>query len=379
MKAYRYSSQESINSPTQSDAMFKVRATYQVNEATELFCWIYFVAEILLLFILPAIGLFTTKNYNVAWVFTFTALITVLRRFFSSAVCLQELGSLDGMENNNPNQHPDEEWREKHRLSAIVGKISQGKRHRFWIKCFLFFLAAFLLIFLRAVVTASDEGRDVPLEPLHDFEYKGNDSMKYPTCKIGKQFQVNNEDSSLADFVFMALTAFQEPSMTQDMLDGWFGEGVAIDEKQIVKDFQIPYQEENGSSAVTYTLISFPDTNRAIVSIRGTHNSWDTLTDAQLWGSAALAQYVRAFIPVGDIWTPIFEKIVKAVSVIESSRLEDISFYHETTAFVEKLKGDGVYDSLSLTGHCKYIHQCCYYSIYEMSLLQVTNRFLLLS
>lgn len=351
MNAYTESSRLSINSPIQSDAIFKVRATYRVNEATELFCWVSFVLEILLLFILPTIGLFTTKNYNVAWVFSATAIITALRRFFSSAVALQELGSLDGMETNNPNQHPDEEWREKHRLGTIVGKISQGKRHRFWIKCFLFFIAGFLLIFLRAVVEGSDEGRDVPLEPLHDFQYEGNKSMKYPTCKIGKQFQVSNEDSSLADFVFMALAGFQKPSITQDALDGWFGEGVAVDEKQIVKDFQAMYQEENGSSAVTYKLISFPDTNRAIVSIRGTHNSWDALTDAQLWGSAALAQYVRASIPFGDIWTGIFEKIVKAVSIIESSRLEDISFYQETTAFVKKLKEDNMYDSISLTGH----------------------------
>jgi len=356
MGAFSKASDDSSRSGSSlSDAVFQVRATFRVNEATELFCWICFVIEIIFLFILPIIGLFSTKNYNVAWVFVFTAIITGFRRFLSSSVCLHELGSLDGMESNNVNQSPDEEWREKHRLGTIVGKISAGKRRSFWIRCFIFFMAAFLLVFMAAVTLGANDGKDTPFEMLTDFEYEGNQNMKYPTCKIGKQFQVGDVDSSLSDFVFLAATAYQKPSITQEALDDWFGENVAIDEVDKVKAFREEYQEENGNSAVTYKLVSFPDTNRAIVSIRGTSNAWDALTDAQLWSSAALSQYVRAIIPLGEIWTPVFETIVKAISMIQNKRLKDVAFYQETTAFVDSLKEDGLYDSISITGHCKCI------------------------
>ena len=332
MQAFRKASQDSEHYGQQSYAMNKVRATYRVTEATELFCWISFVAEILLLFILPTIGLFTTKNYNVAWVFFFAAVVTALRRFFSSAVCLQELGSLEGMEKKNSNQTSEcEEWRKKHRLGKIVGKISHGKRRRFWIGSFLLFLTAFFLIFVAALNSGGgEEGREEPLgeKVVKGFEYKGDLNMKYPTCNIGKQFQVGKEDSSssMADYVYLALAAYQKPVNTQNALDVWFGDGVAIDDKEVVQDFRKEYQDKHGASAVVYKLFKFDQNNTAVISIRGTHNNWDALTDAQLWGSAALAQFVRAAIPFGDVWTPIFEVIVKAVSVIESSRLEDVSY-----------------------------------------------------
>lgn len=40
------------------------------------------------------------------------------------------------------------------------------------------------------------------------------------------------------------------------------------------------------------------------MSIRGTQNAWDMLTDAQLWSAAAMMQMHRELLPLGTIWTP---------------------------------------------------------------------------
>jgi lipase ATG15 len=77
--------------------------------------------------------------------------------------------------------------------------------------------------------------------------------------------------------------------------------------------------------------------------------AWDALADAQLWSSAALAQYVRALLPVGEIWTPILMTLVKGVSLIETKSLEEVSYYRQTTEFVKKVVSEGYLPSI--TGH----------------------------
>lgn len=118
---------------------------------------------------------------------------------------------------------------------------------------------------------------------------------------------------------------------------------------QSVADFKKSYQEENGVSSVSYKPFNFPDQDLHIVAVRGTSNSWDALTDAQLWSSAALVQYIRAILPVGALWTPNLPYLVKAISVIEDSSLENVSYYRETTAFVKSLKEKGFH--VQIVGH----------------------------
>ncbi len=125
--------------------------------------------------------------------------------------------------------------------------------------------------------------------------------------------------------------------------------------------FKADYEAENGESSVTYKFVGFPTQNLGVVAIRGTSNSWDALTDAQLWSSAALSQYIRAVLPLGSWLTPILKYLVKVVSLIESSRLEEISYYRETTAFVQYLKESGIYENTVITGHCKFISNLIIY------------------
>ncbi len=168
--------------------------------------------------------------------------------------------------------------------------------------------------------------------------------------------------TSLADFSFLSIVAYEDRDTTKASLDTWFGSDMgdtssanAIDHQDIVEQFQAVYDErKHGRSAVTYKLIGFPDQNVGVVSIRGTSNGWDAFTNAQLWSSAALTQGIRSILPLGDLLTPLLKYLVKAVSLIESRRLQNISYYRETTAFVTFLKKLGIYENIVITGHCKY-------------------------
>jgi len=95
--------------------------------------------------------------------------------------------------------------------------------------------------------------------------------------------------------------------VTQTDLNGWFGEGVAIDQPEEVEAFR---NRTGTSSAVSFKLVTFPvDVTEpdgdafAQVLIRGTTNPWDMLTDAQLWSAAALLQVLRELLPYGVMWT----------------------------------------------------------------------------
>jgi len=117
------------------------------------------------------------------------------------------------------------------------------------------------------------------------------------------------------------------------------------------------YREEaNTSSHVSFKLVTVPTTNRngtfAYVLIRGTTNNWDMLTDAQLWSAAALMQVLRELLPVGSAWTPIIHKLIDAITFVESESLQKVSFYKDTTKFVEYVKTLG-YAGIAITGESK--------------------------
>lgn len=75
------------------------------------------------------------------------------------------------------------------------------------------------------------------------------------------------------------------------------------------------------------------------------------LPDAQLWSAAASFQILRFFFPFGDIFSPIFDELVKAINWLESDSIKRVSFYIETTAFVQSLRKSGNYGAIQVTGH----------------------------
>ena len=148
----------------------------------------------------------------------------------------------------------------------------------------------------------------------------------------------------------------------QEDLDTWFGDGTANVRTDIMEDFKnsdIYRKNKHEEKAAEYKLVEFADSKDWVLSIRGTSNGVDALTDAQLWSSAALAQYVRAILPMGHIFTPIFAHIVNAVSLIQAVPLREVAYYRETTDFIKYLKAldaeseDKVFTNLQVTGHCE--------------------------
>jgi lipase ATG15 len=150
------------------------------------------------------------------------------------------------------------------------------------------------------------------------------------------------------DYVFMAGIAYSGRNATETELDKWFGEGKAKDETDQVEEIR---DVLNITSAVKFKLFSFPETNTAYVSIRGTTNNWDMLTDAQLWSAAALMQLLREMLPFGNMWSPVIDQLIMVMTKIESASIEKVSFYRDTTKFVNFLKVNRTYAGLGITGH----------------------------
>jgi lipase ATG15 len=75
------------------------------------------------------------------------------------------------------------------------------------------------------------------------------------------------------------------------------------------------------------------------------------LTNAALWSAAYGMQILRSFLPFGFIWNPIFDELVKAVSIIESTSIKRVSYYKETSDFVRWLQSSGIYADVKISGH----------------------------
>lgn len=160
-----------------------------------------------------------------------------------------------------------------------------------------------------------------------------------------------------SDYAFLAGLAYFDPQRTQPELDKWFGNGTATDHEDVVQEFR---RIRDTSSAVSFKLVTFPgaaafNQSFALVLIRGTINSWDMLTDAQLWSAAGLMQGIRALLPLGIIWTPgkpyfslcvvtysmfsqdsnqmfyaAIDYLLLVINKIESESVEKVSFYKDT-------------------------------------------------
>lgn len=366
---YQYSGADKI--------LYQVWESFRINRISNRVAWCLLFLEVGLLFVFPLIVLFTIRNPAIAVLFLIMGLISIVRHYFNVASVLKDLGSLKVLEedltqvsNHRTSAVVEEDFREKSRLNLIIGKVSHGRRRNVWIWTFAAIVGLFCLLFIGAYEVGVSEGNvGTPAGVLsaEDFEYKSAETLPYPTCRMGNGLAIpGSEDTALADYTYLSAIAYTDsftdnPGVddTQAWLDAWFGPGFAVDEK----DFVANYRTDNGvTSAVQFKLFSFPGAPEAldspagfaIVAIRGTNNGWDALSDAQLWSAAALAQYVRAVLPLGEIWTPIFENLINAISWIESDRLEEVSYYKETAAFVEYLKNEPAaeeFKDVRVTGH----------------------------
>lgn len=349
----------------ESEVLYQVHETFRITEPTDTLCWMVLFLELIFLFVIPVGALYHSGNVPVSTLFIFTSIVTFARRYCNSTIAVQEFGSLDGIEKDNTyysskksddpkevKRQKDEEWREKHRLGYILTNISSGNRVNFWMSVFTFFIIAFCGVFMTALIKGSDAGSLEGGTYTEALQYPGSNNLEYASCMLGREITPpDSTENSLADFTFLTKIAYEDPGVAQESLDAWFGAGTATVENNTVAEFKTDYELENGKSAVEYKLFNFPGSDVGIVSIRGTSNGWDALSDAQLWSAAALAQWVRALMPLGTWFNPILTHLVNLVSSIESEHLAKVAFYRQTAAFVEDLKEKNEYGNLLVTGH----------------------------
>lgn len=246
----------------------------------------------------------------------------------------------------------------KARLNDIVANISANPSYKGWrilLTCLGFSFVAILLSAVGAgTVQSSVEG--YTYLPLGDFSYPGaSNDMRYPTCTMSGMAGGWGNESTMLDYAWLAGTAYVPKNQIAPELDTWFAaDPGVVDLQDMVEEFRAredPFNE----IAVTFKLVAVPgpgaNETTAIILIRGTVNQWDMLADAQLWSAAALMQWLRYVIPIGELWTPIFGELVLWMNTMASTSLDKVAFYKLTKKFAEELKTNETFSHVQVTGH----------------------------
>ena len=364
-KVYDEVVQQDDNTTNEAEILYQVSERFRTTQPTNRLCWIVLFLEVLLFFALPLGALFHSGNDDVGILFIFVSIITFVRRYCNSTIAVQEYGTLDGIEVNNRNANrsaaaKDEEWREKNRLGFILSQISSTSKNDFWLYVFSFFIIAVCGLFMVAVFEGTSEGDPKQKFTYTDkFFYPGSDTLEYTSCQLGGEIRPpNGTKASLADFAFLSKAAYWTDDEAGNATKAWFLNTNNVVEGNMTADFKEKYEAANGTSPVEYKFFGFPDAfdgkGVGVVSIRGTTgNGFDALSDAHLWSAAALAQWIRAIMPLGSFFTPVLQYLVEVVSYIESDHLAEIAYYRQTSAFVDHVDNGSVnkYEHIMITGH----------------------------
>jgi lipase ATG15 len=332
----------------ESEGIYLVVERKRLTRPTDLFCWVMFVLELSVFFLYPFGALLRVRNYPIATLFVIVTGVSALRFYVNPAVVLEETGHIDLLDGD---EGTDKLWKNESRLNEIVGGITRGKTRGIWNIVLGVVGIIFLALFFGAIIqkdSPSNSGSSSVYTFLDDFYYEQQADLPYPTCQFGKGF-AESPTNHMVDYAFLAGVAYRDQNVTQSQLDGWFGPNLTMDGQDVVNEFR--YQTDNYTSAVTFKLILFPNSNASIVSISGTTNILDDLTDAQLWSAAFLLQIVRAILPAGHIFTPILDHLVYVMKILESASIDKVSFYRTTTDFVKSLLQNGTFGLIQVTGH----------------------------
>jgi len=346
-------------SPHESEGIFQVFESHRVITLTEPFCWVIFAMEVIILFLWPLASLITLQNAATTVLFCVIACFSSLRAYFNAAIVLEETGNMDLV---NGERGTLTYWQNKSRLNTIVTKVTRSHAKSVWMTILIGILIILLSMGIMSVKTTVDGenavGRDYFVTFLPDYEYQANEEkVTYPTCSFGKDSVFGRRD--LADYAFLSSLGYANDSIAQSQLDQWFSfdneansYGNVTTHPSKVTQFRESIRSE---SPVVYRLITFPTEEEqkedAMVVIRGSVQTYDFLIDAQLWMAAILFQCLRFVLPLGHIWTPILHRLIKAISFLESGNLEKVSFYSETTAFIQWLQQNPNMTNIQTAGH----------------------------
>lgn len=363
-------------------ALFQVWERNRISEPTELLCWTLLTLCIVAGFVWPFISFLVNEEYTTATFFFILGFFSLPRLYLNPVPLLrskgplskitlsgqiatnQSLTSLDNavltLSQKERTELEDSNIIQKAKLAKLVGEVNNRGTVRGWMSFFgslMILVGTFSLAAYQEAIEGFDYKVKVPEdEPFfaENFYYPPQPKLPYPTCTIAKHFSLLEaaQDSQLLDIAYLAVISFSAPDESKRLLRMWFGEDQVIDEYEFVNDWRVLTDRTAG---VSFKLFSFPNNpGVGVVSIRGSESLLDWVVDVQIWLGAALAQYVRALIPLGWIWTGILDELVYLVNTVESDNLKKVAYYRTTTKFVEDvLAGENVptkYSELRVTG-----------------------------
>ena len=269
-----------VQDKNDSEGMYLVNESFRLTRPTDRCAWILFAIEFFFCFFWPTFSLFLVGNWPLGLLYFAIVGVSALRYYVNAAVVMEEVGHMDLVDGKSER----EIWKNQSRLNEIVGSVTKGRSRVLWVGIISVIALAYLGLFAGALGTdqESQEIEDPTYTYLPGFEYKHvNNSLRYPTCDLTSDLQ-DSPLTSMADYIFLARVAYRG-NITQRELDSWFGEGVAVDQKDLVD----LYREENKvSSHVSFKLITYPKRSStqsasndfAYLAIRGTTNQWEALT-----------------------------------------------------------------------------------------------------
>jgi len=244
------------------------------------------------------------------------------------------------------------------RLNTITTKVTRSPLRNVWTGILVTILLGIVMLSALSIFKGRSDGDDYYFTYLPQFEYKLQEGtpVPYASCASAGILNTNNDTRqmrSLADYSYLASLAYVKDDRIETELNQWFnsssGES-AVFEKTVVDNFKLKNITENKDIAV-YKLITFPSEKEAIVTIRGSSDSIDWMVDAKMWLGALLMQWLRFFMPMGYIWTPMMHTLIDAMTILESNTANNFSYYKETTKFIQQLQESKDYKTIQITGH----------------------------
>ena len=147
---------------------------------------------------------------------------------------------------------------------------------------------------------------------------------------------------------YIATIPYFRTDSIQSVLDAWFGEGEAFLDQDVIPTFREAHPEL--PSSASFQLVTFSD-GSAVVCVRGTKTYFDFLVDARLWYAASLFQLVQSAMPFGFAFDELIQFCVNRLSDLETESVKKVSYYVETTEFVNYLRESEKYTKVEITGH----------------------------
>lgn len=371
MSAIRETDKEEEHDDAQGGtSIFQVWETVTITNPRPWYCWTRLAFEVVFLFIGPVITLFVTENPQLAVFMIILGAFSFFRIYFDAGAILSRMGSLEAadvtahdgdieqrvkqslrfwlpgasLDQQKSRENNDHALLGKARTSEVLGRITHSPYVPRWAMIFVVFAIVVVVLFLRAASTMGgnakpSEGRP-PIVFANNFEYPGlSDQLKYGSCNLpADNFTTPEGGFTLVDHTLFSILGYEDVNVTQLTLDTYFGEGVVKDEDEYVRQYR---KETNTEGGVYYKLMSVPSSpSVGIVSIRGTETGVDTVVNAQLWLASLLAQFIQFLIPFGWLWTSTLDNLVAGVSWVESGALRSVSYYQDTTNFVNAVLED---------------------------------------